>query len=136
MSLTKGGTLLGDQIPVRVMFTGDERKLGFFEFDRVAHCGSDASGQFCQTLTGTDGGSGWTGEHALLKSAHCWVRERIQQIRDELPFPLLGVDSDSGGEFIKAQAKDWCDQNHIQFTRAVSTGKTTIACGPLVRFLR
>jgi hypothetical protein len=85
------------------MFTGDERKLGFFEFDRVAHC---------------------------------WVRERLQQIRDELPFPLLGVDSDSGGEFIKAQVKDWCDQNHIQFTRAVPTGKTTIACGPLVRFLR
>ena len=67
-SLTKPGTLLRDQIPVRVMFNWDERKPGFFEFDRVAHCGADASDQFCQTLTGTDVGSGWTEEHALLNS--------------------------------------------------------------------
>ena len=53
LSLTKPGTLLRDQIPVRVMFNRDERKPGFFEFDRAAHCGADASGQFCQTLTGT-----------------------------------------------------------------------------------
>jgi hypothetical protein len=90
LSLTKPGNLLRDQIPVRVMFNWDERKPGFFEFDRAAHCGSDASGQFCQTLTGTDVGSGWTEEHALLNSAHPWVKERIQHIRDELPFPLLG----------------------------------------------
>jgi hypothetical protein len=30
----------------------------------------------------------------------------------------LGVDSDNGGEFINHQLKDWCDQNHIQFTRS------------------
>jgi hypothetical protein len=70
LSLTKPRTLLRNQIPVRVLFNWDERKPGFFEFDRVAHCGSDASGQFCQTLTGTDVGSGWTEEHALLNSAH------------------------------------------------------------------
>jgi transposase InsO family protein len=29
----------------------------------------------------------------------------------------LGVDSDNGGEFINHQLKNWCDQNHIQFTR-------------------
>ncbi|MDR0688703.1 MAG: hypothetical protein LBG08_00340 [Spirochaetaceae bacterium] len=32
-------------------------------------------------------------------------------------FPLRGVDSDNGGEFINHQLKDWCDLNHIQFTR-------------------
>ncbi|MDR3116216.1 MAG: transposase, partial [Treponema sp.] len=64
LSLTRPGPLLRDQIPVRVMFNWDQRKPGFFEFHRVAHCGPDASGQFCQTLTGTDVGSGWTEEHA------------------------------------------------------------------------
>jgi hypothetical protein len=100
LSLTKPGTLLRNQILVRVMFNRDERKPGFFEFDRATHCGSDASGQFCQTLTGTDADSGWTGEYALLNSAHRRVKERIQQLRDELLFPLWGVDSDNGGEFI------------------------------------
>jgi hypothetical protein len=52
LNLTKGGTLLRDQLPVRVMFTWDERKSGFFEFDWAAHCGTEAAGQFCQTLTG------------------------------------------------------------------------------------
>jgi hypothetical protein len=117
MSLTKSGSLLRDQIPVRVMFNWDERKPGFFELDRVAHCGADASGQFCQTLTVTDVGSGWTEEHALLNSAHRWVKERIVQIHAELPFPMKGVDSDNGGEFINHQVKDWCDYNGIQFTR-------------------
>ncbi|MDR2659361.1 MAG: hypothetical protein LBC27_05155 [Spirochaetaceae bacterium] len=38
-SLTKPGTFLRNRIPVRVMFDRDERKPGFFEFDRVArHC--------------------------------------------------------------------------------------------------
>ena len=117
LSLTKPGTLLRDQIPVQGTFNRDERKPGFFEFDRATHCGTDASGQCCQTLTGTDGGSGWTEEHALLNSAHRWVKERIQHIRDELPFPLLGVDRDTGGEFINHQLTDGCDLNHIQFSR-------------------
>jgi hypothetical protein len=115
--LTRPGALLRDQIPVRVMFTWDERKPGFFQFDRVAHCGSDASGRFCQTLTGTDAGSGWTEEHALPNSAHRRVRERIQQIRDELPFPLPGIDGDNGGEFINGQLQDRCDKNSIRVTR-------------------
>ncbi|MDR0556340.1 MAG: hypothetical protein LBG43_00495 [Treponema sp.] len=32
-------------------------------------------------------GSGRTEERALLNSACRWVKERIQQFRDELPFP-------------------------------------------------
>jgi hypothetical protein len=44
--------LLRDQILARVMFNGDGLKPGFFEFDRVSHCGADASGRFCQALTG------------------------------------------------------------------------------------
>jgi hypothetical protein len=70
------------------MFAWDERKPGFFEFDRVAHCGADASDQFCQSLTGTDVSSGWTGEHPLLNSAHRWVKEHIEQMGNELPFPF------------------------------------------------
>jgi hypothetical protein len=53
-SLTRAGPLLREQIPVRTFFSWDERKPGFFEFDRVAHCGNTTSGEFCWTLTGTD----------------------------------------------------------------------------------
>lgn len=33
-----------------------------------------------------------------------------------LPFPLLGVDSDNGSEFINWHLKSWCEQQHIQLT--------------------
>ena len=78
---TKPGTLLKSQIPVRVCFDRSERKPGFFELDTVSHCGANAKGQFCQTLTVTDVGSGWTEECALLNSAHRWVKEQIALTR-------------------------------------------------------
>ena len=114
---TKPGTLLKSQIPVRVCFNRDEKRPGFFEGDTVSHCGANASGQFCQTLTLTDVGSGWTEECALLNSAHRWVKEQLEHTMETLPFPMLGFDSDNGGEFINHQVLDWCIQNGIKFTR-------------------
>jgi len=118
ISATKRGTLLKSQIPIRVCFDRDERKPGYFELDTLSHCGARASGQFCQTLTVTDVGSGWTEARALLNNAHRWVKERIIQTREDLPFPMLGIDSDNGGEFINHQLLDWCVQNKIKFTRS------------------
>jgi len=115
---TKPGTLLRSQIPVRVRFEPAERKPGFFELDTVSHCGLRACGQFCQTLTLTDVATGWTELKALLNSAHRWVKEQISDTHAGLPFPLLGIDSDNGGEFINHQLLDWCIQNNVKFTRS------------------
>jgi hypothetical protein len=117
ISTTKPGTLLKSQIPIRVCFDRDEKRPGFFEGDTVSHCGANASGQFCQTLTLTDVGSGWTEKRALLNNAHRWVKEQIAHTREALPFPMLGIDSDNGGEFINHHFFDWCAQNGIKFTR-------------------
>jgi hypothetical protein len=114
---TKPGSMLKSQIPVRVCFHRDEKRPGFFEADTVSHCGAQASGQFCQTLTVTDVGSGWTELRALLNSAHRWVKEQIVRTKDALPFPMLGIDSDNGGEFINRQLLEWCTSNDIKFTR-------------------
>ena len=115
---TKPGSLLKSQIPVRVCFGRNERKPGFFELDTVSHCGAHAKGQFCQTLTITDVGSGWTEVYALLNNAHRWVKEQIAHAYKTLPFPMLGIDSDNGGEFINRQLLDWCIQNKVKFTRS------------------
>ena len=114
---TKPGSLLKSQIPIRVCFSREEKSPGFFEIDTVSHCGANASGQFCQTLTVTDVFSGWTEVRALLNNAHRWVKEQIILTRENLPFPMLGIDSDNGGEFINHQLLDWCIHNDIKFTR-------------------
>jgi len=117
ISTTKKGTLLKSQIPIRVYFNWDERKPGFFELDTVAHCGARNSGQFCWTLTITCVGSGWTEECAILNNAHRWVKEEIEKTRNNLPFPMRGLDGDNGGEIINHQLLDYCNQNDIMFTR-------------------
>jgi hypothetical protein len=117
ISTTKKGTLLKNQIPIRVYFDWEERKPGFFEIDTVAHCGTRNSGHFCCTLTFTCVGSGWTEECALLNSAHRWVKEGVEKTRNNLPFPMLGLDGDNGGEIINHQLLDLCVQNNIMFTR-------------------
>jgi hypothetical protein len=114
---TKPGSLLKSQIPIRVCFSADEKRPGFFELDTVSHCGASAAGQFCQTLTITCVGSGWTEEHALLNNAHRWVKEKVALTQENLPFPMLGIDSDNGGEFLNHQLYDYCIQNNIMFTR-------------------
>jgi len=116
-SHTRAGSLLKNQIPIRVFFDWDERKPGFFELDTVAHDGGNSTGHYCFTLCVTDVYSGWVELRALPNQAHRWVKEAAEEVRGQLPFPMKGVDSDNGGEFINHQLVDWANDKHIQFTR-------------------
>jgi len=116
-SHTRAGTLLKHQIPIRTFFDWDERKPGFFELDTVAHDGGSSSGEYCFTLDVTDVYSGWVELRALLNRAHRWVKEEIEGIRKTLPYPMKGIDSDNGGEFINHQLWSWCNDHLIDFTR-------------------
>ena len=115
---TKPGSLLKKQIPVRVYYTDADKKPGFFEIDTVHHCGHTDSGEFCLTLSATDVYSGWIELRPLLNKAHKWVLQELPGIKSSLPFPLLGIDSDNGSEFINSALLQWCRREHIQFTRA------------------
>jgi hypothetical protein len=117
-SLTKPGRLLKHQIPVRTYFAWDERKPGFFELDTVSHCGSNSSGEFCSTLTLTDVSSGWTEERGLRNRAYSRVVKATAEVKDSLPFKMLGLDSDNGGEFINNELIMWCHENNVTFTRS------------------
>ena len=68
-SLTKPGSLLKKQIPVRTYYADADKKPGFFEIDTVHHCGNSDSGEFCLTLTATDVHSGWVELRPLLNKA-------------------------------------------------------------------
>ncbi|MDR1985794.1 MAG: transposase, partial [Treponema sp.] len=114
---TKPGKLLKKHIPVRTHYPWDERKPGFFEIDTVHHCGERDAGEFCLTLTATDVSSGWTELRPLLNKAQKWVLEALPDIQSGLPFPLLGVDSDNGSEFINRSLLSWADSRRITFTR-------------------
>jgi hypothetical protein len=116
-SLIKAGPALKNGIPVRTFFKRYGRKPGFFEMDRVAHCGNAAEGRFSRTLTATDVCSGRTEERALPNSARFRVREAAKDIRLSLPFPMYGIDTDSGGEFISKELLQRRKDKRIEFTR-------------------
>lgn len=115
---TKPGTLLKSHIPVRTWAEWDEDRPGFCELDLVDHSGGNTRGDHAWTLTFTDVKTGWTECIAVRNKAQKRVFAAIRRIRERLPFPLLGIDSDNGSEFINDQLYRYCRQEHILFTRS------------------
>lgn len=118
VSHTKPGSLLKSQIPIRTWSEWDEATPGFCEIDLVGHEGGNPTGEFCSTLTVTDVATGWTVNRAVKNKAAIWVKEAIDHVRRVLPFPLLGIDSDNGSEFINHHLLAYCEERRITFTRS------------------
>ncbi len=114
---TKPGTLLKSQIKVRTFADWDDKRPGFEEIDLVQHDGGNPSGFFACTLDVTDVSTGWTEMRAVPTKAQKHVFAALEHIRSELPFPLLGLDSDNGAEFINDELVRYCDDEHLTFTR-------------------
>jgi hypothetical protein len=115
---TKPGTLLRDSIPIRTFAEWDDAVPGFVEIDLVAHCGDSVAGQFIQTLTATDIRTGWTECLPIAHRSQATVSAAITGLRDRLPFPLLGIDSDNDSVFINETLSCYCREEHITFTRS------------------
>ena len=114
---TKPGTLLKHQIPIRTFAEWNDKRPGFAEIDLVQHDGSTNKGDFACTLTFTDVATSWTEHGATPNKAQGHVFQVLKQERAQLPFPLLGIDSDNGAEFINHELHRYCEQEHLTFTR-------------------
>lgn len=114
---TKPGSLLKHQVPVRTYADWDDKRVGFVEIDLVQHDGGNSRGVFACTLTLTDVCTGWTEIIAVPNKAQRHVFAALKQERARLPFPLLGVDSDNGAEFINNHLIRYCRQEQLTFTR-------------------
>jgi hypothetical protein len=117
-SLTKPGTLLKHQIPIRTFADWNEKEPGFVEADLVGHDGGDLRGEFLCSLDVTDVHTGWTETKAIKNKAQIWTVEALKEISKRFPFPIKGIDSDNGSEFINAHLLNYCEKEHITFTRA------------------
>ncbi|MGH8274343.1 MAG: integrase catalytic domain-containing protein [Gammaproteobacteria bacterium] len=113
---TKPGSLLKHHIPLKTDHW-DVQVPGFTEIDLVSHSGNSASGEFCYSLNVTDIHTGWTETQAVLGKSQEAIRAALEAIRRVLPFPLRGIDSDNGSEFINAHLVRYCEARAIQFTR-------------------
>jgi len=117
-STTRPGTLLKKSIPIRTFADWNEKVPGFFEVDLVSHDGGATRGDFNQSLNFTDISTGWEEMVAVKNKAQVWVFAGIKNIKERLPFSMLGIDSDNGAEFINAHLIRYCKEHKITFTRS------------------
>lgn len=117
-SRTKPGSLLKHQIPIRTFADWNEKTPGFVEIDSVHHGGDSAGGVYAWSLDATDVATGWNECAAHLGRGEYETLQAMQRIRSRLPFPLKGVDFDTGGEFVNWHFLRWCTTEKITYTRA------------------
>jgi hypothetical protein len=117
LSTTKPGRLLKKQIPIRTFTEWTDAKPGFLEGDLVAHCGGRTDGSFLYTFTLTDIATTWTECLALLHRTQHGVVYALERARGLFPFPILGIDTDNGSEFINEDLLAYCTGEQITFTR-------------------
>ena len=123
LSCTKPGSLLKNSIPIRTFADWEVGCPGFLEVDLVHHCGESAEGFYLTTLSTVDVASGWSECMAVWGKGQERVGGAIHKVRQNLPFPLLGVDSDNGSEFINHHLYTYCQREAINFTRSRSYKK-------------
>jgi len=114
---TKPGTLLKHHISIKTDHW-DVTTPGFTEADLVSHSGNSAEGEFIHSLNQTDIHTTWVETRAVMGKGQAGVLHAMEEMRQALPFELLGMDSDNGSEFINYHLKAYCDQRKIHFTRS------------------
>jgi len=115
---TRPGSLLRQSIPIRGTWT--EEGPGWLEVDTVALCGGTLDDQHLWMLDGVDIRTDWTEQRALEnRGQHCTLTQ-LGDLEASLPFALLGMDSDNGGEFINHHLVAYLGQRPkpVLFTRS------------------
>jgi len=105
-SLTRPGTILRQQIPIRGSLF-EENKAGWIEVDTVALCGGSVAGEFVWMVDGVDYATTWVEVRPIWGRGQAATLEALKDIEASLPFELLGLDSDNGGEFLNHHVLHW-----------------------------
>jgi len=114
---TRHGSLIKSSIPIRIT-NWNTSELGFMEMDTVAHNGGDPAGEFIYSLDMVEICSGWSEQRAVLGKGQKGVIDRVDNIKNIVPFSITGLDSDGGSEFINWHMVKYCEKNEMYFTRS------------------
>jgi hypothetical protein len=113
------GAAIRRSIPVRTFADWGDPLPGFFEMDMVEHYnGPKTDGDYLHTLVLTDIASGWTECFAMRHRSQALVIDGLDKVADDLPFPMLGVDSDNDSAFMTQDVFDYCVAHRLVQTRS------------------
>lgn len=107
------------QVPLR---TGpwEESAPGWIEADTVAHGGESLRGPHAWSVVLTDIATGWSEARLCWTRSDLAIHARVREIESQLPFRVLGFDTDNGGEFINATLLRYWSQREtpVEVTRS------------------
>lgn len=108
---------LQGEVPIRVRHWRQEGRPGYLEVDLVSHSGRWAIGEWIYTLSATDLETGWSELVPVMTKSQREVLAGFARLHQQLPFPLLGLHIDNGGEFLNAALVGYCRRHQIQLSR-------------------
>ncbi len=117
-------TALRKSIVVRTFSDWNDPPPGYFEMDMVAHCGKSVAGSHVHSLVMTDIASVWTEAAAMVVREQTLVTLTVEEIRNKLPFPMLGLDVDNDSAFINDTVVSYCGERCIELTRSRAYKRT------------
>jgi hypothetical protein len=113
------GAAIRRSVPVRTFADWRDPPPGFFEIDMVEHCGGPKSdGDYVHTLVLTDIATDWTECVAMPVRDQTLVVQGLTKAASDLPFAMLGVDSDNDSAFMNETVFDYCRTRQLEQTRS------------------
>ena len=88
---------------------------------------NDAGGFYLTTLSTVDVSTGWYEPVGVWGKGQERVGGAVHHVKEQLPMPLLGLDSDNGSEFINRSLYDYCRRWHITSPGTALTRESTVA---------
>jgi len=116
-SCTKQGKYLIDQIPIKTFTEWDDVTAGYLQLDLVAHNAGDVFGGFMHTLNATDVCTGWVNCSVVKDKTMMQILKTLIIVRNSFPFPIKGMHSDNGSEFINQAIVKFKNKHDVEFTR-------------------
>jgi hypothetical protein len=83
----------------------NEQDPGHFEVDLVHHSGPITSGEYVCSLQMVDVATSWSERAAVLGRSYLVMEDAFRCILARLPFPVLEIHPDNGGEFFNAHMR-------------------------------
>lgn len=113
------GSSIRRSIPVRTFADWGNPPPGYLEVDMVEHCGGvKHDGNFVHSLVLTDIATGWTECIAMPVRNQSLIVAGFAKAASELPFVMLGIDTDNDSAFINQTVLDYCKENGLEQTRS------------------
>ena len=100
-----------------------DKQLGHMETDLVLHCGRTAKGFYLTTLTAVEIKTSWMECFAIWGKGKERVGGGVARLQRRVPFTLLGVHTDNGGEFINDTLYGYCQRKELEFSHSRSYEK-------------